>query len=579
MKISTKIALISFFAALSGMALELLGLVDFTPSDTQQMLILICRSLTPDLQLSFFKFFPDTLSYRNFESGLVLNYLSLTFYFWWLLGALAYVFSSQREVRLLRALSAVVLLSAAVKLLGVLLGVVLYLMSPAPVSGQFWLLLLIPLFNVPLWGGLALFVLKKLSAGRVLAKTEQPNSDQAPPSYVATPLGQRLVHALLDTAISIMVCGPFIFGIAQFFLRGLRDFVLSDRVIIYVIIFFARLMYYLFFELWWGATPAKFLTESRVLQGEGVKLTNRAGVIRFFSRYIPLSGFSYLGKDRGWPDELSDTWVVKEERTGTRLVNYSLVILITIVVGWASYSGYSGYSESVSRHRYQQQQQEELLLLEDDMNNLSKKDLIYLTKAKRNYDDQDDLYLKIEEVKGDDLTCKFFTFESSYSEIPNMVLEQHYLAKQDELLPFVLSKQALLDMVKNEGSMDILGDGVKYRFKKIFHLFGPHIKSRSAGGYGSGFLRLGMENVGWSVDLTKISNLEGDIVWENELPQKLKSGAGYFSGFNLVGKNYERGTHYKFTLTVQDSLGAQYQYLVEGVNADCEVRRLNINKK
>ncbi|OJJ16328.1 hypothetical protein BKI52_34110 [marine bacterium AO1-C] len=590
MKVSTKIALISFFAALSGMSLELLGLVDFYPSSTQRTAIFICKGLTPDLQLSFFRFFSRTLSYRNFDSGLVLNYINLTLYFVLFLGTLAYVFSRQRETRLLRAFFAVVLLSAAVKLIQVFLMILLYLIGPANTGGQLWLVILIPVVHIPLWGGIAYYILKTLSKERVLEEAEEKKYAWAPAPYVATPKGQRFVHVILDTVLSILICSPMMGLLAGIVLMGSRDFILSERIVFYILIFFSRLIYYLFFELWWGATPAKFLTESRVLEGEGTTLTGKAAATRFFSRYIPFNAFSYLGKERSWPDGLSDTWVVKEKREGAPVANYLLVILIVVIAGWVSYSGYKNYQDKLSRKRYEQRRQEKMAETVAQINQLSNRDLIKLEKAKRSYDNQDYLYLKIEEVNGDEMICKFFTFKGDYSDPANFTLEQYYLTKQEELSTVIVSKKTLLADAKKQNKrrqifgrpdkgLDVLGDGESYHFEKVLPLFAPHIESKNTGGHGGGSLNLRMKNLGWGADLIKITTLEGGIEWKNSLPQKIRSGTRSYDEFRLRGQNYKSGDAYKFTFTLQDSLGGKHQYLVEGVNVNCKLKKIKTENK
>ena len=69
--------------------------------------------------------------------------------------------------------------------------------------------------------------------------------------------------------------------------------------------------YYIFFEFLWQRTPAKFITNSIVIDEFAGKPTLRQVILRSFIRIVPFEPFSYLGNsERGWHDKWSETWVV-----------------------------------------------------------------------------------------------------------------------------------------------------------------------------------------------------------------------------------------------------------------------------
>lgn len=72
-----------------------------------------------------------------------------------------------------------------------------------------------------------------------------------------------------------------------------------------------QIIYYLFFEHFFKATPGKFITGTKVISAEATSLHI---IGRTIARFIPFDGLSFLGK-RGWHDSLPETKVVMGEST------------------------------------------------------------------------------------------------------------------------------------------------------------------------------------------------------------------------------------------------------------------------
>lgn len=69
--------------------------------------------------------------------------------------------------------------------------------------------------------------------------------------------------------------------------------------------------YYLFFELMWQKTPAKWITKTKVVMLDGSKPPFGNILGRTLSRVIPFEAFSFLSKyPVGWHDKLSKTIVI-----------------------------------------------------------------------------------------------------------------------------------------------------------------------------------------------------------------------------------------------------------------------------
>ncbi len=74
------------------------------------------------------------------------------------------------------------------------------------------------------------------------------------------------------------------------------------------------LSYWVLFEYFFGKTPAKFLTRTKVVTRTGGRPTFWTILARTLCRFIPLEPFSFFGaKPIGWHDSISKTLVVIDE--------------------------------------------------------------------------------------------------------------------------------------------------------------------------------------------------------------------------------------------------------------------------
>jgi len=86
----------------------------------------------------------------------------------------------------------------------------------------------------------------------------------------------------------------------------------SDWFVIYFFILYV--LYHLVFESFFGKTPGKFLTKTKVVNKEGEKPSFQQLLKRNLSRLIPLDPFSFLFSKRGWHDMISETYVVFDKK-------------------------------------------------------------------------------------------------------------------------------------------------------------------------------------------------------------------------------------------------------------------------
>ena len=84
-------------------------------------------------------------------------------------------------------------------------------------------------------------------------------------------------------------------------------------------------VYYTSFEMYFAQSPAKFLTQTIVVDEFGNKPSNKSILIRSLSRIVPFDGLSFLGGQPGWHDRWADTFVVdKKELEAQKQSFYSL---------------------------------------------------------------------------------------------------------------------------------------------------------------------------------------------------------------------------------------------------------------
>lgn len=151
-------------------------------------------------------------------------------------------------------------------------------------------------------------------------------------------LGNRFLNYFLDTFFVILIFSPYIFGLAKS--REYRDSInelgseIGENVVFLLFIAIARVIYYLLSEGIFHVSPAKALTETKVLSTSEQKLNFTTIAGRTFIRLIPFEAFSFFGKN-GWHDELSNTTVVKnkqEENTKIFSILFLLAIFIASII-------------------------------------------------------------------------------------------------------------------------------------------------------------------------------------------------------------------------------------------------------
>lgn len=563
---SRNIKIIAIGLAILGLLAETMTLFIHNVNDYGQFVLAI-RGFLNTLNLQFFNL--NIFEYRSFGQMVGLNFINVAFYLLLLVGAIAYTTSKEKETRLLRFVFSVLLISNIVFIVWSLLYPIVFIDY---IKGHYsWLIS---------WGlnlaknvgvaYLAYYALSNLNRTKVLDVTLR-ETDNQPSICLSNEASrwQRFAHLLLDIYICLFIFTPFasIFGAS--ILEPLAS-IFGERFAIYIYYFAASLVYFPFFEILFGATPAKFLTETRVVDVYGHKPKVNTILGRTLARHIPFEAFSFFGAE-GWHDGLTKTQVVREVRSGVKGRWYLLIlpsfILLSLAIYWGheEYVDYQSYLYSKARH------DEKINSIKSSIQNLTTSDAIEIEDVANRYS-SDRIFLKVEYKEKDEIMAAVVILKNDYSNsLPSV--EKAYKEKHDQLslIPVKISdlhhaytpeyNQSETD---SRNTVEFLNDGRKFEIKRIEHLFGPSIHDLNSGSYGEG-ISLELCNYGWPAQITAIQTLEGGIKWTDELPKPAPTVTGSdYPSFSINGSGYKSGEKYKFKLTIVDSLNRKQTYLIEG---------------
>jgi uncharacterized RDD family membrane protein YckC len=508
-----------------------------------------------------------------------LGYINLTAYALFLIGAIAFSISDGKETRLIRFFASIIFMESGMSVAWLILTPFFY-SQYIDVTRVIWMITsLIGMIKALAFCYFSYKILRYFNEIRVLETRYDRPDAMGVVNFVPSSNGKRFANAAVDLFICICLFSPMLPAFA--FLAPIEE-KFGEQTALWLFVILSRLIYYIVFESVFKATPGKFITESRVLTDDE-QMPNLDKVLgRTFARFIPFEAFSFFG-DRGWHDSISKTKVVDEIRTGVNGARYLLIFPMLLVVGILSFIGVTLVDDYKSYLYNKRVYDEKVAGWKHELSHLNTSHIIEIEiPAEYSYPDQE-IHLKVEIIDGDEVTCSVVMRESTY-ETSLVKLERLYsMMKSIEANDMVTFKLADLNSAYNPEyaedvdetfAADFLGDGKKYRIVNIDRLFGPSIHDRGTGGIST---TIGMDllNYGWTGSVTKIENLEGNIEWESELPVNARTvERSDYPDFNLSGR-YERGTKYKFRITVTDSLERLHYFEVEGTDLQKTVRRVD----
>lgn len=558
---TNKIKIIAFATAIAGIIAETLAFMNFS-TEIWIKIFLNVKGIFTSMSLNFFKF---DFFYHYTSRGLGTNYINLFFYIMLLIGAILFTTSKQKETRLLRFVFSIIVVCQ-------IISVVLGFISPFVywkylVQNNFWWAIWILNFAINSgWIFLSIYVIK--STKKESDITYRELNDHQLPVFNFASNWQRLFHLLIDTCLCILIFSGLIFIYDNEFVGNLES-VIGERGLIYIFLITFRLIYYPFFEILLGATPAKLLTETRVITQDGNKAPAGTIVLRTLCRFIPFEPFSFFGAG-GWHDTITKTEVVREVRTGVKGRWYLLIFPSFILIGLGIYFGNEAYEDYQYRKKREAEHQLKIKEFENALSHITTNDLIEIEEP--NSYSSKEIYLKVEEVTKDELVVAVIERENDYNESVYIIEKlynqnKNYLStipvKISDLKRAYTSDYDLYRRDKREG-VALLMDNRKFEIRRIEKLYCPLIKVGEVEYVRDSTIEMNFINCGWPADLVEIENIEGSVNWQNQLPEYIPTiTSNNYPNFYIVGSNFENGNKLKFRIVLRDSLDNRHRFIIE----------------
>lgn len=513
------------------------------------------------------------LSTYNHTNGLIINYFNLAFYAILFIGGILYVISKGKETRIIRFSFAVLLLSKVLIFLFIIPNNLMHLEKIKDFPYK-WIQTFYFFLNHGVWIYLSYYVLTALTKERVLEMWGDDTKTISPIGLVDTPRAQRLTHVVLDSILCLLISAFYIFNMFdKSVLAGIQSLA-GERVAVYVLFFICSLIYYIFFEVLFGSTPAKFLTESRVVTLDGKKISLKQGTLRTLYRHVPLASLSFLFGRDGAHDYWSNTVVVKEKRIGCKTKTYLLFFPAILVIGIGSFWAYEKYQQKKADDTNRKQYSFEIKNLQNELSHLDSTVVLQLSNVNDMPEDSTRL-LKVESIKGDSIVFKSFKVVLGFGK--TYEIESGYLLLPAALPTIKVHKSKLQNCYVSDYDTYKKGErkgerffeeDQKYEISNIHRLFGPSIQydgSVSTSYSNNELVEIRFLNAGSTGRILAIENLEGNIKWADTFPMQIDGLEKSFSQahFSLIGENYKMDEWYMFAIVVEDLTGAKQKYVVE----------------
>jgi hypothetical protein len=560
-----QIILISFLISGLGLAFELAALVSL-PQWLMDGPFRILSYLGYFIHLHFFRF--DEIQFYNDETRLMGNYLNVAFYVIMITGSVLYWRSKQQETRLLRFSFAMIGGSSLFGILATITSIIsyfeYYLKSEDP-----FLWVGIGVFTLRRIGIaiLAYWVLKQLDQSRSLSFYRNAANEEI---LHDTPRGQRFFHHVMDNILCLLFFSGIIAMAESTFLNKVGNEI-GEKTLIALAMVLCRMIYYMVFESLLSSTPAKYLTESRIVNFNGTSIKSPEAITRTACRFVPFEPLSFFGAS-GWHDLWSKTAVVKEVRTGVSGGWYFLFFPIVIVLGLGGYFGNEAYKDHQQYVKEKRNHDSRMQGFENEIKHLGNSHFIRLEDLNEPYSD-DKVYLKIDSVYGDEAKVSVFMV-SEYNDAPLYIADYYrshidVVNKQKIKISTLLSALPMdydaYDKRENRGAAVL--ENTLYTIKEVFEEGQPMIEEAYGGGLGRDYISVSFNNCGWAAQVTKVHVLKGDYTWTNELPFAIEAGGvenyNKCANFSFNGTAEERGD-YRFEFTVLDAKGKETVYVVDG---------------
>ncbi|MGB3079759.1 MAG: RDD family protein, partial [Saprospiraceae bacterium] len=238
-------------------------------------------------------------------TGISWNFLGVIFYLMMVVGAGRYLQNKFDVSGLLRFCFSAIFYGSIMRIFWTLLLPVIFMRTTKDSGAPYhWISLIWVLYPVFL-----LWVSKIAVKGMddELKATEEKIFSDPVENILKFETGKngRFIHLIVDLILTISLLMPFLF-VFQYFIPG-SDMIRTSKFLFITLLFFQRFIYYGVLESVFKATPAKYLTGSKVVNQHGATNPGFEKIImRSLFRFIPFEPFSFLGTT-GWHDGLSCT--------------------------------------------------------------------------------------------------------------------------------------------------------------------------------------------------------------------------------------------------------------------------------
>jgi len=387
---------------------------------------------------------------------------------------------------------------------------------------------------------------------------------------------QRFFHWVVDLAVMSLVVIPVIISLGYWLadsgiLEGnetLQKF-FRGRWSLYTIIFIFILIYYPISEILFGSSPGKFLTESRVVNSKAESPSSSTIFLRTLCRNIPFDALSFFSK-RGWHDSLSETYVVKEKRTGFKTNKLLWILPVLAIYLLVMYFGKRFYTEYKANIEFNNTMSEKLNFLESEIKNPNTNQFFVVNDVDY-YGNIKNYGFKIEKIEGSKITIKRIIGES-LSESSFEQAKYLYEQQKDTAKTFVIRKYDLLNIFPNNQeelyrpvkTLEFFEPGIRYGIENVYHFNAPFLKaqiSKDDNDYTNKKVTMYLHNLGASGTITNIKNQNNEIRWKTNFPLKMNNSNSSPVVIQLENYNFTEVNISK--IEVLDSLNKKYSFIIK----------------
>ncbi len=537
----------------------------------------VLHMVLPSVNLSLL----DGRLFRYGHSDMQVDYMHLVFYLLMLLSGILFMVRGYKESRLLSFCLSIFLLAHILYVCSNLVGLVMY-------RKELHLLLWLLAYAITnaLWSWFFWYMLKKIMQEQTLTTRAYETDGTVTHSYELASNWQRFFHLIMDRIVCLLVLSPVLYALIRP-LHSIRfDRNAMGELLLIALISWCMFVYYLLFEGVLGSTPGKLLTGTQVCDENGNRPNFGSICIRTLSRLVPFEAFSCFG--RGWHDQWSRTYVLRQVNKGVKGGYYFLLIPLLALLIFITNWGFHKYE----RHKVYVDRQEKynakIKGIADHWVHLSTNDFIQLNPVPSTYSSKV-FYLKTEEIKQDSIVFSKLFLPYQYRKLQPIEAREAYLFEEahERIAIHRKAVEGLLakgyaDYVEQKGASLLIG-GSGYEIEDIYNLAGPEIRNvdrdRNPGYVNDGELRLFLENYGTAAEVLSIQadNPKQPWIMDTVFAAGVVRGGESKQPANVVlsSYSYKPGTPYKLQITLKSfNNGQVHHYIVEGKDSDKEIREV-----